>query len=95
MVTKVPDLSQLGKKPPALDAAASEHRILFLFPDDHSIDGIKADILGITPEQISVAILHLQRYALMTLGMRDAAAKAAEMEALAVQQQLAAERKGN
>jgi hypothetical protein len=33
------------------------------FPDDHDINGMKVKIVGVTPEQIMVAVWHLTRSA--------------------------------
>lgn len=90
----VPDLSQLGKKKSGQVDNADEypHRIVIIFPDDHTIDGLKVDARNITAEQIFVAIGHLNRVAMMTLAQRDRVALAAEAEATAVQQALAREK---
>jgi hypothetical protein len=39
------------------------HRILIEFPNDHDIAGAKFDVTEITPEQIAVAIFHLNMIA--------------------------------
>jgi hypothetical protein len=87
-VAKLPDLSLLKGKP-----KDERHTISFEFENDHDI-GVKGEIMNVTPEQISVVILYLQRYALAGLAMRETLAMQAEAEAIAVQQSLARE-KGN
>ena len=47
----------------AKDAAKEPHHIIVTFVDDHSISGTKFDIVGVTSEQIAVAVYHLQRSA--------------------------------
>lgn len=41
----------------------SEHGIAIEFPDDHSINGIRIRVLGLTPEQIMIAVFNLERVA--------------------------------
>lgn len=82
----------IGGSKPTEKPDEKPHRIVVIFPDDHSFDGVQFDVIGITPEQIGVAIMHLQRIAFMTLAQRDAVAQRAEQEAIAVQSQLARER---
>lgn len=79
----------LGSKA-APEAGAS--RIAFVFPDDHTIDGAKVEILNVTPEQMAVAQLYLQRFALVSMAARDASVQQAQAEAESVRQSLAAER---
>jgi hypothetical protein len=47
------------------DAPAPEakHHILFTFPTDHELNGMKAEIMNVTPEQCAVAAYHLLRSA--------------------------------
>ena len=87
------DLSKLGKKKPANADDLAEHSIVIVFPDDHSLDGLKATIVGITPEQMAVAAFYVERYANMALGQRDAAMQQARAEADAVAVGLAQERR--
>lgn len=89
----VVDLSKLGKRKEK--EGVSPHHIVFEFVDDHEVSGAKVDVRDVTPEQVFVAVGHLNRIAMMLLGQRDAVAKQAELEAMAVQQQLAREQKGN
>lgn len=50
------------------------HRVLFTFTDDHGIDGMKVEIIGVTPEQIAVAIFYLQRTASQLADFRQMSA---------------------
>lgn len=92
-MAQIPDLSKL-RKPRAAEAATGENRIVFVFPDDHEVNGMKIEVLNVTPEQIAVAIMQLNRIALMLLAQRDSVAMQAEAEAQAVRANLARE-KGN
>jgi hypothetical protein len=86
----IPDLSQLGKRKASDNLG--ENRIVFVFPNDHDVNGSKVEVLNVTPEQIAVAVFHLNRVALMLMGQRDSVAMQAEQEAIAVRAQLAQER---
>lgn len=81
----------LGSKAAPTESAS---RISFAFPDDHTIDGAKVEILNVTPEQMAVAQLYLQRFALASMAARDSAIMQAQAEAESVRQNLARE-KGN
>ncbi len=47
------------------DAASPDapHRIVVAFRDDHTIDGAKFDIIGVTPEQMIITAHYLTRTA--------------------------------
>ena len=79
----------LGKKAAPTD---SDSKISFTFPDNHSIDGSKVEILNVTPEQIAVAQLYLTRFALMLMANREAAMMSQQEQEAAVRARLAAER---
>lgn len=49
-----------AEEAPKLDAP---HRIVISFPTDHEINGMKVEIIGVTPEQCAVASYHLMRSA--------------------------------
>ncbi len=98
-MANIPDLSKLraaGESDKQMrNAGIGANRIVFEFPDDHGVSGSKVDVRDVTPEQIFVAIGHLQRIALMLMAQQQAVALQAEQEAIAVQSKLAAEKKGN
>lgn len=56
----------------AIDEDA-KHRVLVTFPDDHSINGMKVEIIGVTPEQMAVAVFHLSRAASQVADARQLA----------------------
>lgn len=39
------------------------NRIVVTFADDHTVNGAKIEIAGVSPEQIAVAVFHLERVA--------------------------------
>lgn len=45
---------------PKVDAP---NRIVFNFPNDHDIGGMSVEIIGVTPEQVAVAVFYLNRSA--------------------------------
>jgi hypothetical protein len=51
---------------PAADAPKDDapHRVVLNFPNDHDIGGMKIEVVGVTAEQLSVAIFHLNRVAM-------------------------------
>lgn len=54
----------IGIKPQDRPAPNTDsHGIAIEFPDDHTIQGIKIRILGVTPEQLLIAAWHLERQA--------------------------------
>lgn len=61
------------------------NRILITFVDDHAIHGMKMEIIGVTPEQVAVAIFHLGRIAdtLADHAVMQDRSKAAEINAVA------------
>lgn len=74
------------------DATTGENRISIVFPNDHDWNGTKVEILNVTPEQIAIAMLHLQRGAMMLLAQRDQAIMAAQAEQQAARDALAREK---
>lgn len=64
---------------PKLDAP---HRILISFSTDHEINGMKVELVDVTPEQVAVACYHLMRSAnqLTDVMMLGAARDRAEVE---------------
>ena len=90
------DIPIIGAAKPVEQVDDNPHRIAVIFPDDHSIEGMRVEAIGITAEQIYIAVMHLHRIAMMALAQRDAMAQRAEQEAIAVRAQLQRERqKGN
>jgi hypothetical protein len=73
--------------------AQQPNRILITFIDDHSFDGAKFEILGVTPEQIAVAIFHLERSAMMLADSRQLAAARENSQLDAIKQSLHRERR--
>lgn len=61
-------------------SASDAHRLLVTFPDDHDINGMKVDVTDVTPEQVSVAIFHLQRVASQLADLRQFQAETARRE---------------
>lgn len=45
------------------------HAINLTFEDDHSLNGMSVEVIGVTPEQIAVAVFHLQHIANSLLDM--------------------------
>lgn len=74
---------------PTTDAA---NRIVFNFPNDHDIGGLKVDIIGVTPEQIAVAIFYLNRSANQIADMRQMQSQLNARELAAAQAAIAKER---
>lgn len=69
------------KDAPKLD---DPHRVVITFPDDHTISGMKVEVIGVTPEQIAVAVFHLSRTANQVADARQmqAAVAARELESI-------------
>lgn len=51
--------------PTVAEARALPHHVVITFADNHSLGGAKIDIVGVTPEQIMVAVYHMTRSANM------------------------------
>lgn len=92
----IPIVGQDARIPkPVAKAGTDEHRITIEFADDHSFDGAKFRIVGVSPEQMATAVLYLQRFALMGVANREAQIVAEAQQAQAVRESLAREQKGN
>ena len=74
---------------PKLDAA---NRIVFTFANDHDIGGLKVEIIGVTPEQIAVAVFYLNRSANQIADMRQMQASLNAKELAAANAAIARER---
>lgn len=70
---------------PKSDAA---NRIVFSFTDDHTIDGMKVEVVNVTPEQCAVAAFHLLRIGNQVADARQFQAAQAQREVAAVAAQL-------
>lgn len=73
---------------------ATDHKIAITFADDHSFNGVKLEVIGVTPEQIAAAIFHLQRVAHAMVDAMMTAARQNDAEIAATTRAIAAERKG-
>lgn len=68
----------MANKPKDVTAVdPSKHGIAIEFPDDHTINGIRIRVLGLTAEQIMIAVFHLERTANAAYAHRVAAQQAA------------------
>lgn len=78
----------------AADAPKADavNRIVFNFPNDHDIGGLKVEIVGVTPEQIAVAVFYLERSANQLADMRQMQASLNARELAAAQAAVAKER---
>lgn len=56
-----PKLVDRAGAPIAAKVEPGAHHVLMIFPDDHNIGGGKVSIIGVTPEQIAIAIMYLGR----------------------------------
>ena len=69
---------------PATDAptTVAPHRILITFASDQELDGMKVEIMDVTPEQCAVASYHLMRSAnqLSDAAMLNAARERGEIK---------------
>lgn len=63
---------------------AAAHRIVVTFPTDHELNGMKVEIVDVTPEQVAVAAFHLTRSAnqLADAMMLQAARERGEVDAV-------------
>lgn len=73
-------------------AQAAPHRILITFTSDHEINGMKVEIVDVTPEQCAVASYHMMRSANQ---LSDAAMLQAARERGEVDRVMAELRKGH
>lgn len=64
------------------------HRIVISFPDDHEINGMKVDVSDVTPEQVAVAVFHLQRVASQLADVRQFSAEQARRQVAQVSREL-------
>lgn len=78
------DLSPVPLSEADAPQATDKHRIVITFPDDHSINGMKVEIMGVTPEQCAVASFHISRAGNQVADARQvmAAQEASEIEAI-------------
>lgn len=73
----------------AEDAAKTPHHIVIVFGDDHTISGAKFDIRDVSPEQIAVAVYHLNRSAQRLSDMMELAARQNQSDVQRVMRDLA------
>lgn len=76
-----------AKAKPADDKAAN--RVVINFTNDHDIDGARFDVLGVSSEQLFVAIAYLTRIANQMLDARIFASERGQQEIAAMAAQLA------
>lgn len=81
---------------PAEDAPTTNaaHRVVINFPDEHNIGGMKIEVIGITAEQLAVAVFHLQRTGLQLADMMQMQARMSNDQIAEVAAKLQQEKAG-